>query len=181
MKVWKSPVFYFGIVLVLAVLSAMLAPFRGGFGEATGQSLRPMAKSSRAARWKSPGPSVSGYFRGRGSAAQDVRIANPPGSPDAWFATADQIVVRMNLGSLFNAEIQVESINVDSPTIKLRRSLDGSANWNFEPAENIRSSRLLDQVKLDQITLSDGTVQVVDDRRSAYAELEEDQRHVLGP
>ena len=27
MKVWKSPVFYFGIVLVLVVLSAMLAPF----------------------------------------------------------------------------------------------------------------------------------------------------------
>ena len=39
------------------------------------------------------------------------------------------------------------------------------------PAENIRNSRLLDQVKLDQITLSGGTVQVVDDRRSAPAEL----------
>ena len=69
------------------------------------------------------------------------------------------------------AEIQVESINIDSPTIKLRRSLDGSGNWNFEPAENIRNSRLLDQVKLDQITLSSGTLQLADDRRSAYAEL----------
>ena len=63
----------------------------------------------------------------------------------------------MNLGALFNAEIQVESINIDNPTVKLRRALDGSANWNFVPAENIRNSRLLDQVKLDQITLSGGT------------------------
>ena len=77
----------------------------------------------------------------------------------------------MNLGSLFNAEIQVESINIDSPTIKLRRSLDGSGNWNFVPAENIRNSRLLDQVKLDQITFSNGTLQLADDRRSAHAEL----------
>ena len=75
------------------------------------------------------------------------------------------------MGSLFNAEIQVESINIDNPTIKLRRSLDGTANWNFEPAQNIRNSRLLDQVKLDQITLTNGTLQLADDRRSTSAEL----------
>ena len=79
------------------------------------------------------------------------------------------------------AEIQVESINIENPTIKLRRSLEGERNWNFVPAENIRNSRLLDQVKLDQITLSGGTLQLTDDRRQSHAEVEEAQCHFLGP
>jgi uncharacterized protein involved in outer membrane biogenesis len=170
MKVWKSPVFYFGIVLVLAVFSAMLAPFVVDWGKYRA-GLEAYGEKLTGRKVEIAGPIGVRLFPWPRLRAQDVRIANPPGSPDTWFATADQIVVRMNLGALFNAEIQVESINIDNPTIKLRRSLDGSANWNFVPAENIRNSRLLDQVKLDQITLSGGTVQVVDDRRSSPAEL----------
>jgi uncharacterized protein involved in outer membrane biogenesis len=169
MKVWKSPVFYFGIVLVLAVFSAMLAPFVVDWGSYRGE-LEAYGEKLTGRKVEIAGTIGVRLFPWPRLRAQDVRIANPPGSRDTWFATADQIVVRMNLGALFNAEIQVESINIDNPVIKLRRSLDGSANWNFVPAENIRNSRLLDQVKLDQITLSGGTVRVVDERRGAQGE-----------
>ncbi len=170
MKVWKSPVFYFGIVLVLAVFSAMLAPFVVDWGsyraglEAYGEKL-----SGR--KVEIAGPIAVRLFPWPRLTAQEVRIANPEGQQDKWFATADQIVVRMNLGALLNGSIQVESINIDNPTIRLRRFADGNGNWNFEPAENIRNSRLLDQVKLDQITFSGGTLQLTDDRRANQAEI----------
>ncbi len=170
MKVWKSPVFYFGIVLVLAVFSAMLAPFVVDWGKYRA-GLEAYGEKLTGRQVEIAGPIGVRFFPWPRLTAHEVRIANPPGLPDKWFATADQIVVRMNLGALFNAEIQVESINIDNPKIKLRRALDGSANWNFVPSENIRNSRLLEQVKLDQITLSGGTLQLVDDRRSAPAEL----------
>ncbi len=170
MKVWKSPVFYFGIVLVLTVFSAMLAPFVVDWGsyraglEAYGEKL-----SGR--KVEIAGPIAVRLFPWPRLTAQEVRIANPDGEQDKWFATADQIVVRMNLGALLNGSIQVESINIDNPTIKLRRFSDGNGNWNFEPAENIRNSRLLDQVKLDQITFTGGTLQLTDDRRANQAEI----------
>jgi uncharacterized protein involved in outer membrane biogenesis len=170
MKVWKSPVFYFGIVLVLAVFSAMLAPIVVDWGQYRAE-LEAYGEKLTGRKVEIAGPIGVRLFPWPRLTAHEVRMANPPELDDKWFATADQIVVRMNLGSLFNAEIQVESINIDSPTIKLRRSLDGSGNWNFVPAQNIRNSRLLDQVKLDQITLSNGTLQLADDRRSAHAEL----------
>ena len=169
MKVWKSPVFYFGIVLVLAVFSAMLAPFVVDWGSYRA-GLEAYGEKLTGRKVEIAGPIGVRLFPWPRLTAHEVRIANPPGSPDTWFATADQIVVRMNLGALFNAEIQVESINIDNPVIKLRRSLDGSGNWNFVPAENIRNSRLLEQVKLDQITLSGGTLQLADDRRSVQGE-----------
>ena len=170
MKVWKSPVFYFGIMLVLAVFSAMLAPFVVDWGsyraglEAYGEKL-----SGR--KVEIAGPIAVRLFPWPRLTAQEVRIANPQGQEEKWFATADQIVVRMNLGALLNGAIQVESINIDSPAIKLRRFPDGRGNWNFEPAGNIRNSRLLDQVKLDQITFSGGTLQLTDDRRANQAEI----------
>src|SRR5436190_12712623 len=163
MKVWKSPVFYFGIVLVLAVFSAMLAPFVVDWGSYRA-GLQAYGEKLTGRKVEIAGPIGVRLFPWPRLTAHEVRIANPPGSEDKWFATADQIVVRMNLGALFNAEIQVEGINIENPVIKLRRSLDGTANWNFVPAENIRNSRLLEQVKLDQITISGGSVQVVDDR-----------------
>ncbi len=171
MKVWKSPVFYFGIVLVLAVFSAMLAPFVVDWGsyraglEAYGEKL-----SGR--KVEIAGPIGVRLFPWPRLTAQDVRIANPPAFKEKWFATADHIVVRMNLGALLNGLIQVESINIESPTVKLQRSLEGVGNWNFEPSENVRNSRLLEQVKLDQITLSRGTLQLTDDRRQSHAIIE---------
>ena len=109
MKVWKSPVFYFGIVLVLAVLSAMLAPFVVDWGSYRA-GLEAYGEKLTGRKVEIAGPIGVRLFPWPRLAAQDVRIGNPEGSRDEWLATAGQIVVRMNLGSLFNAEIQVESI-----------------------------------------------------------------------
>jgi len=73
--------------------------------------------------------------------------------------------------ALLNASIQVESIAIQHPTVRLRRAPDGSGNWIFNPAEKIRNSRLLEQVRLDQITLNDGLLVLSDDRRGGQAEL----------
>ena len=170
MKVWKSPVFYFGIVLVLVVVSAMLAPFVVDWGSYRA-GLEAYGEKLTGRKVEIAGPIGVRLFPWPRLTAHDVRIANPEGLQEKWFATADQIVVRMNLGALLNGSIQVESINIDSPRVKLQRSLEGVGNWNFEPSENVRNSRLLEHVKLDQITLSAGTLQLSDDRRSSRAEL----------
>ena len=170
MKVWKSPVFYFGIVLVLAVFGALLAPYVVDWGTYR-SGLEKYGEKLTGRKVEIAGPISVKLFPWPKLAAQDVRIANPEGMEDKWIASADQVVVRMNLGALLNASIQVDSIVIENPTVKLRRAADGSGNWNFNPAENIRNSRLLEQVKLDQITLNGGTLQLTDDRRGARAEL----------
>lgn len=168
MKVWKSPVFYFGIILVLAVFSAMLAPFVVDWGSYRGE-LETYGEKLTGRKVEIAGPIGVRLFPWPRLTAHDVRVANPEGLQEKWFATADQIVVRMNLGAMLNGSIQVEGIYIESPTIKLQRSLDGVGNWNFEPSEDIRNSRLLEHVMLDQITLSGGALQLNDERRGSNA------------
>jgi uncharacterized protein involved in outer membrane biogenesis len=170
MKVWKSPVFYFGVFLVLVVASALLAPFVMDWGryriglEAYGEKLT-------GRKVEITGPITVRLFPWPRLVADDVQIANPEGASEKWFATADQVSVQMTLGALLNGVIQVESIDVRKPVVKLRRSLDGRNNWNFSPAETIRNSPLLEHVMLDQITLIEGSVQLIDERRGEPVHL----------
>ncbi len=170
MKVWKSPVFYFGIFLVMVVASALLAPFVMDWGryriglEAYGEKLT-------GRKVEITGPISVRLFPWPRLVADDVQIANPQGASEKWFATADQVSVQMTLGALLNGVIQVESIAIRKPVVKLRRSLDGTNNWTFTPAETIRNSPLLEHVMLDQITLTEGSVQLIDARRGGPVRL----------
>ncbi len=171
MRVWKSPVFYFGVVLVLVVVSALLAPFVVDWnGYRT--DLQAFGEKLTGRKVEVAGPVSVRLFPWPKLTAGDVRVANPEGSEDQWFATADQITVSMTLGALLNGVIQVESINIDKPKMKLRRTLKGVGNWNFEPVENIRNNRLLEHVMLDKITITSGSIQMVDDRRGNHADFE---------
>ena len=79
MKVWKSPVFYFGIVLVLAVFSAMLAPFVVDWGNYRA-GLEAYGEKLTGRKVEIAGPIGVRLFPWPRLTAQEVRIANPPGS-----------------------------------------------------------------------------------------------------
>ena len=171
MPVWKSPVLYIGVLLVLAVAAALLAPFimdlnayRAGL-EDYGRKLTGRAVTIG-------GPISVRLFPWPRLAAEDVHLANPPGLEEAEFATAERIVARMSLAGLFNGDIQVESIDIEKPVITLERRAEGQGNWNFAPAGDLAKNRLLDRVKLDRITLSDGVLRLIDRRRGGEARLE---------
>ena len=171
MRVWKSPVFYFGVALVLIVVSALLAPFVvdwNGYRD----DLQAFGEKLTGRKVEVAGPINVRLFPWPKLTAGDVRLANPEGAEEQWFATADQITISMTLGALLNGVIQVEGIDIDKPQVKLRRTLEGAGNWNFAPAEDIRNNRLLEHVMLDKITVTSGSIQMVDDRRGDHANFE---------
>jgi uncharacterized protein involved in outer membrane biogenesis len=170
MPVWKSPVLYIGVLLVLAVLGALLAPlvmdlnaYRAGL-EDYGRKL-----TGRAVTIGGPFMRLFPWPR---LAAEDVHLANPPGLAEAEFATAGRIVVRMSLAGLFSGNIQVESIDIEEPVITLERRAEGQGNWNFTPSGDLAKNKLLDRVKLDRVTLTNGVLRLIDRRRGGEAKLE---------
>ena len=171
MPVWKSPVLYIGVLLVLAVLGALLAPlvmdlnaYRAGLEE-YGRKLTGRAVTIG-------GPISVRLFPWPRLAAEDVHIANPPGLAEAEFATAGRVVVRVSLAGLFGGNIQVESIDIEEPVITLERRAEGQGNWNFTPSGDLAENKLLDRVKLDRVTLTNGVLRLIDRRRGGEAKLE---------
>ncbi|QIG51912.1 AsmA family protein [Nordella sp. HKS 07] len=170
MKLWKSPVLYFGIALVLAVAAAFVAPFVidwGSYrvaienygGKVTGRQVRVAGDiSGRLFPW----PKLT---------LHDVKVANPPGASVPDFITAEEVDVRMTLAGLIGGEIRVETIDVIRPVIAFERLATGEGNWHLKSQAPASELRLLDRIRLDQITVSDGVVHVIDNRRAGRATI----------
>ena len=161
MSVWKSPIFYFGIVLLFVVGFALVAPYVINWTiyrdnlEAYGRKLtgRDVAIS---------GPISVSLFPWPHLKAEDVSLADPVGFDGPAMLNANSITMELALASLFSGEIRVETIAVDRPVINIARLPDGRANWIFTPDQALRQSRLLDQVKLDRINITGGIVHLED-------------------
>ena len=170
MKLWKSPVLYFGIVLVLAVAAAFLAPYVIDWG-----SYRSAIESYGS---KAVGRSVTvkGDISGRlfpwpKLTIRDVKIANPPGSFEPDFVSAEEVDVQMTLAGLLGGEIRVEGIDIVRPVVAFERLDSGQGSWHLQSAASPGEMRFLDRIRLDQITVTDGVVHLIDNRRAGRATI----------
>lgn len=165
MSVWKSPVFYFGIFLVTALLMLLIAPFvvdwnqwRGNL-EAYGQKLTGRAVAIN-------GPINVRLFPFPALQINDVALANPTGFNGAAMAEVKRLTARLSLAGLFSGEIRVDSIDIESPVFNLARNEAGMVNWQFTPDQQLAQSHLLDKVRLDALVVTGGRVHLVDEKRN---------------
>ncbi len=161
MSIWKSPIFYFGIFLLALLGSALAAPFIVNWN-AYRDNLESYGRNLTGRDVVINGPISVRLFPWPRLETNDVSIGNPIGLEGEPSVHARDINVELALAGLFAGEIRVESITLDHPIISLVRNPDGTGNWNFSPDESLQNSKLLDQVKLERITIVDGEVRVED-------------------
>ena len=157
MSIWKSPIFYIGILLVLAVVGALVAPFVVNWNSYR-DSLEVWGRSVTGREVAINGPISVRLFPWPRLEALDVSIANPKGFSEQVMLNAKRINVQLALAGLFSGEVQVEAIDLDQAALFLTRNADGNGNWAFQ----LGKSRLLEKVKLEQIKLNDGSVTIRD-------------------
>ncbi len=169
MSIWKSPVFYFGVLLALLVTAALAAPYvvpwnnyRGDL-ENFGRKLtgRDVTIGGDIAVKLFPWPQLE---------ARNVAIGNPDGFASVAFVQADVVRVRLSLAGLFNGSLDVESVETERPMINLQRNAGGAVNWMFSPQEKVTGAGLLAKVKLDHIAVSSGVVSY-DDLKNGHSTL----------
>jgi len=163
MTVWKSPILYLGILLLTAVLGLLAAPYVVDWNSYRGD-LEAYGHKLTGRKVKIAGPISVQLFPWPSLTAQDVHLAEADGRTD--FASAGQMRVRMQLAGLFSGTIQVESVEIEKPVITIERSAEGQGNWQFSPTADLAANELLGRVKLDQISLTDAVVHIIDHRRA---------------
>ncbi len=165
MSIWKSPIFYFGIFLALAVSAALLAPFVVNWNvyrdnlESYGRNLtgRDVAINGEISARLFPWPRL---------VMNDVTVGNPSGFVGMPMVNADTLTMQLNLTGLMAGEIRVETITFEHPVVNLRRQDAGKFNWIFHPDQALQDSKLLDHVKLDQIIVQDGELYLQDETQA---------------
>lgn len=180
MKLWKSPVLYFGVFLVVAVVGLLLAPFVVDWNGYR-SDLEAYGKKLTGREVTIEGPISARLFPWPRLTAEQVKVANPPGLEQPDTATAERITIRMTLAGLLQGGIDVESIEVEKPSIVLERRATGEGNWMFSPSADLVRSDILSRVRLDQISLRDGTVSFSDRRRGETLTLKNFNAEIASP
>ncbi|MFN0190840.1 MAG: AsmA family protein [Aestuariivirga sp.] len=163
MKVWKSPVLYLGVLLVLAVAGALAAPFVLDW-DGYKPRLEAYGEKLTGRKVEIAGPIAVRLFPWPRLIADQVKIANIAGSEEPHILAAERVVVKFTPAALLNGTIKVEEIDIEKPAFVLERTEAGEVNWRLSPSEDIGKSRLLEQVQLDRISIKEGSLRFIDRR-----------------
>ena len=163
MSIWKSPVFYFGLLLVLLVGGALAAPFIVDWNsyrpnlEAYGRQIsgRDVTVKGNVAVRLYPWPELH---------VDDISVAAPKGTVGVPLLAAKRAIIHLSLSALFSGQIRVEAIDLDAPILNLNLDQQGQANWHLRPDGDVARSGLLANVLLEQINLRQGMVNFTDTR-----------------
>ncbi len=171
MSIWKSPVFYFGVALAFLLVAALGAPFIVDWNQYKPE-LQAYGERLTGRSVRIDGPVAVRLFPWPRLVAQDVQLGEMPGATPEVFADVESVSVRVSLNGLFSGKLFVDEIELVRPYADLKRAADGNVNWVIGPDDEVRRSGFLDQVKLDKISIVDGTIRYTDEAKSFSSQIE---------
>jgi AsmA protein len=110
--------------------------------------------------------------------AKDVSFANAPGAAEPNMATLKALKVGLKLMPLLSGEVAIDRFVLDEPVIRLEVDKQGKANWEFPAAKEGKPAAPasggagggLEQLRLGEVRLENGTVSYYDARTGARQE-----------
>jgi hypothetical protein len=159
MNVWKSPILYTGIGLVLIVGALIIAPWFIDWNSYRGK-LESWGKSQTGREVTIVGDISARLFPWPSLRVEGLRIANPPEAKMPELLRAEAIDALFLLSPLLSGHFEVSAITIDKPVIGLERLATGGASWRLAPED--RDAMLPDNISFADISLRDGTVLLSD-------------------
>ena len=180
MSVWRSPLLYLGIAIILLVTAALAAPWFIDFNRyrdrisAWGAELtgRPVKIRGEVEVRLFPWPTVT---------LNDVTVANPPGATQPAFLEAERITARLSLAALLSGRLEVERVDFEKPQLALERLKNGTGTWKLRPHEGVHLPFPPDRIAIAGIHVHDGTILLADARRGGIARLEKVSATITAP
>ncbi len=180
MSVWRSPLLYLGIVIILLVTAALVAPWFVDFNRyrerisAWGAELtgRPVKIRGDIEVRFFPWPTIT---------LNDVTVANPPEASQPAFLEADRITARLSLAALLSGRLEVERVDFTRPQLVLERLKDGSGTWKLKPHRGVHLPFPPERIAIAGIHIHDGTVLLADTRRGGMARIDAISATITAP
>ena len=121
MSVWKSPVFYFGILLLAVVGGLMVAPYVVDWNSYK-DNLEAYGRRLTGRNVEIGGDVEIRLFPWPRLTAQQVAIGNPEGIDGAPLIHSEGLTLSLQLGGLLNGNLNVESVELLEPKVTLLRT-----------------------------------------------------------
>ena len=167
----RSPLLYLGVLLVLVLCSALIAPYFIDWSiyradieryasRLVGRDVR-IGGDVRIAILPTPVLSVT-----------DLRIANLEGAVTEDFLRADSLEIRVALSPLLKGEVDVQSLAFDGAAIELERIRGAGNNWYLAPTGGWTEFLSAEDIEVSSATITNSAVVFRDGQRGGLARLD---------
>lgn len=167
----RSPLLYLGVLLVLVLSSALIAPYFIDWSvyrpdieryasRLVGRDVR-IAGQVRIAILPTPILSVT-----------DLRIANLEGAVTEDFLKAENLEIRIALSPLLKGEVDVQSLVFEGATVELERIKGVGNNWYLGPTGGWTEFLSAEDIEVTSATIRNSAVVFRDGARGGLARLD---------
>jgi hypothetical protein len=172
MSVWKSPILYVGIALVVLVAALLSAPFLINWSSYRA-SLEDYGRKLTGREVTISGDISARLFPWPRLRLEGVRIANPVGATNPYLVAAEAIEARMLLASLISGHAEVTDIRVERPVFAFERLESGVGTWWLNPELEAGIPIGAERISVEDLEIVDGKILLSDKRRGGMAEFED--------
>lgn len=144
---------------------------------------RPVSMDALSVRWQWSGaqPGWRGWLPVPRIMADGLVVGNPPWSPDGDdMLHAEHVAIVIDPWALFDHDVRVDGLRVDSARVSLRRAADGSGNWSLSQSPAAQSSTDW-TFDLRRLELNDVSVRLQDTANRLDLQASVDSLHDANP
>ena len=168
----RSPLLYLGVLAVLVLFTALIAPmfidwtsYRAEF-ERYGSKL-----AGREVRIEGPVgiqilPTPTIRLNG-------LRIANPDGATAEEFVSAETLELRLAISPLLKGKIEVEALEFEGATFEFEHLGDSRGSWHLDQRSSLVEFLTADNIGVTSATISESTIVLRDRVRGGRAQLDD--------
>lgn len=99
------------------------------------------------------------FWPALGFSAEQMSLSNPEGFEASQpFIAAERIVFAIAVMPLLRGDIEVKQLILEGATFNLVAKADGAANWTFPVDETAEDQTTLEDLRLDEMRISDSTI-----------------------
>ncbi|MGI9371832.1 MAG: AsmA family protein [Hyphomicrobiales bacterium] len=166
----RSPLLIIGVLLVMALFTALIGPFFVDWSQYRGD----IEKYGREITGRNV--SVAGKIDIRllplpHLSLGGITVSNAEGAQAKNFLTARRLNARLSLSPLLRGKLQLTSFELDQPVFEFERMADGGGNWWFNSSIDLADVVKVEEISLEAVRLNNATFVMRDKRRDASVQL----------
>jgi uncharacterized protein involved in outer membrane biogenesis len=168
----KSPLLIIGTLLVIALFTALIAPFFVDWAQYR-SDIEEYGRQITGREVKIAGDIDIRILPLPKLTLGRVSIANHEGAQAPDLMSARRLDARLSLSPLLRGKLHVTSILLEEPVIDLERMENGTGNWWLKPHIDLVEFAKIEEISLEAVRLTNATFFLRDARRDSVARFDD--------
>lgn len=180
MSIWRAPLLWFGILVIVLTTAALIAPYVIDFNRYKPQIAR-LGEQLTGRKVTIGGEVAVTLFPRPSLRLTDVAIAAADGASTPHLLKIGELRARLSLAALASGRLEVERVHLIRPRLAVERLSGGAYSWRLAPSPALKLPFSPERIAFAGITAEDGVIRFIEAHRGRVLALQAVRLRIAAP